>query len=282
MRHPLLLTLATTAALGAAALGARRVFADAAARDAERALLAEPSGGTFSEARLDGLPEPARRYLRHAVAPGTPLASACRLRMTGVLTPAPGASPVELTATETIAPRWGFVWTARARMMGVPVLVRDHYWRGEGGVAVTALGVVPVPLGGPSSDVARSARGRLVGEGVWCPTALVHPDVRWDDAGPDRACCTVEVDGEPVSVTLHVGPDGALHEVTLDRWGDPDGGAFGLYPYGFAVEAEGTFGGVTIPTEIRGGWRYGTDGFDPTTAVSFSVTDAEPLFSQVP
>ena len=44
----------------------------------------------------------------------------------------------------------------------------------------------------------------------------------------------------------------------------------------FAVEAEGTFGGVTVPTRLVGGWLYGTDRFDPETAASFSVTDMVP------
>jgi hypothetical protein len=191
--------------------------------------------------------------------------------MTGTMRPAPDAPPTDLAAVETLAPRTGFVWTARARMNGLPVRVRDHYHRGEGGVGVTALGVVPVPLGGEDEDVARSSRGRLVGEAVWCPTALVHPGVAWEAAGDDRARFTVAVDGDPIAVTLRVDERGALREVTLDRWGDPDGGAARLHPYGFRVEAEGTFDGVTIPTRITGGWGYGADGYDPARAASFTV-----------
>ena len=274
MRHPVLTTLAVASALGLAALAGRRVLTDRSARALEADLSrGAPPARAFSEDDLRGLPEPAQRYLRHAVAPGTPLAAACRLEMTGTMRPTPGAQPVDLTALETLAPRTGFVWTASARMNGLPVRVRDHYHRGEGGVAVTALGVVPVPLGGEAADVARSSRGRLVGEAVWCPTALVHPDVAWEAAGDDRARYTVVVDGEPVSVTLHVDREGALRDVTLDRWGDPDGAAARLHPYGFRVDAEGTFDGVTIPTQIAGGWGYGAPGDDPSGASSFSVTD---------
>ena len=274
MRRPVLTTLAVASALGLAALGARRLSADRAARSVEADLRrGEPPARTFSEGDLRGLPEPAQRYLRHAIAPGTPLAATCRLEMTGSMRPTPDGPRVSLTADETIAPRRGFVWSARTQMKGAPVLVRDHYLDGEGGVDVTALGVVPVPLGGPPDDVARSARGRLVGEAVWCPTALVHPDVQWEDAGADRAQFSLAVDGEPVTVVLRVDGDGALREVTLDRWGDADGGPWRAMPYGFAVEAEGVFGGVTIPTRITGGWLYGTDRFDPETAASFTVID---------
>lgn len=273
MRHPVLTTLAVASALGLAALGARRLAADRSARAVEADLWRPSPVATFSEADLEGLPEPAARYLRHAIAPGVPLAATCRLQMEGTMTPSPGGPPTPLTAVETLAPRAGFVWTAWARMSGLPVRVRDHYHEGEGGVGVTALGVVPVPLGGPPADVARSSRGRLVGEAVWCPTALVHPDVAWEAAGDDRARYTVAVDGEPVSVTLRVADDGALRDVALDRWGDALGEPWRLLPYGFAVEAERTFGGVTVPSEIRGGWLYGTPEFDPSAAASFTVTD---------
>ncbi len=275
MKHTVLWTLTAALVTTTGALLARRVLGDreAAALGAQLTAGADPT--RFSEASLRSLPEPAQRYLRHAIAPGTPLAPACRLWMDGTMTPTPGAPPTDLTATETLAPRTGFVWTARARMKGLPVYVRDFYHRGRGGVAVAVLGVVPIPLGGEAADVTRASQGRLVGEAVWCPTALVHPDVTWEAVADDRAQFTVAVDGDPVTVTLHLADDGVLREVTLDRWGSPDGQAARFHPYGFRVDAEGTFGGVTIPTRLTGGWGYGTDGYDPSVAASFTVRRAE-------
>lgn len=271
MRHPILWSLAGAAALAATGLGVHRLLTDGRSRAVESDLFtATERLPTFSETDLGGLPEPARRWLRHAITPGTPLAPACRLWMDGTMTPTPGGAPVDLSAVETLAPRRGFVWTARARMNGLPVRVRDHYHRGEGGVGVVALGVVPLPLGsGP--DVTRSSRGRLVAEGVWCPTALLHPRVTWESVDEHRARYTIAIDGEPVSVTIRVAPDGALREVSLLRWGDVDGPPARLIPYGFGVDEERTFGGVTIPSRLTGGWHYGTDRFEPATAATFEV-----------
>lgn len=274
MRYPVLWSLTGVAALAVAGLGTRRVLAGrhAAAVEADLAAATTPLPA-FSESDLDGLPEPARRYLRHAVAMGTPLAPACRLWMSGSLAPTPGGPSVDLTAVETLAPHRGFVWSARARMKGLPVRVRDHYYEGAGGVDVVALGVVPIPLGsGP--DVTRSSRGRLIAEGVWCPTALVHPSVTWEAVDADRARYTLTVDGEAVAVTLRVDADGALREVTLLRWGDAEGKPARLLPYGFRVDEEQTFGGMTIPTRLTGGWRYGTDRFDAAAAATFVVSEA--------
>ena len=271
MRHSLLRTLLGAALLTAAGLGARRLLSDSQAARIEAALLATPdTQSVFLEADLAPLPEPAQRYLRHAIALGTALAPACRLWMEGTMTPTPGAPSTEFTAVETLAPRRGFVWTASAQMKGLPVRVRDHYVENDGGVDVAALGIVPIPLGsGP--DVTRSSRGRLIAEAMWCPTALVHPNIRWETVDADRARYTMTVDGEAVTVTLRVDADGALREVTLNRWGDAEGKPWRLLPYGFRVEEERTFDGVTIPTRLTGGWLYGTERFDSTSAASFTV-----------
>jgi hypothetical protein len=275
MRHPVLWTLTAAVALTVAGLGTRRVLSDRRAARIEADLFAAPrTPNVFSSVDIAGLPEPAQRYLRHAIAPGTPLAPAARLEMTGTMTPTAGAARVALRAVEVLAPRRGFVWTAGTRMAGLPVRVRDTYFEGEGGVRVALLGLVPVPFSGEPEDLARSARGRLVGEAVWCPTALVGPEVTWEAVDADRARFTLAVDGEPVAVTLRIGPDGALREVTLDRWGDVGVAKFRPIPYGFAVEAEARFGGITIPTRIRGGWWFGTDRFDPATAATFTVASA--------
>jgi hypothetical protein len=256
------------------ALRVRRAVEDRRADRLEQSLFAAPSDPSrFTAALVADLPAPARRYLRHAIAPGTPLAPAVRLAIEGSMTPTPGGTPVELTADEVLAPRRGFVWTARARMAGLPVRVRDHYAVDDGGVRVHLLGLIPLPSSA-QSDVARSSRGRLVGEAVWCPTALVGPGVTWEAVDANRARFTLVVDGEAVAVTLRVAAEGALREVTLDRWGDVGVDRFQRIPYGFTVEDEGTFDGVTIPTRIRGGWWYGTDRYDPSAAAAFTVTAA--------
>jgi len=270
---------ATLAGMGLGTLGlaAYRVVHDRRIRRIENRLFGDtsPKGSLpdcFSADHLAGLPEPARRYLRHAITIGTPLADACRLTLRGSMCPAPGQPRLSLTATEVLAPREGFVWTAKSRMYGVPLHVRDHYAAETGGVEVLLLGVLPIPVGS-GADVTRSSRGRLVAEAVWCPTALVHPSVTWTSAGPDRARYTLSVDGEPITVTLDLDADGALRAVSLPRWGDVAGPPQ-LLPYGFRVEAEARFDGVTLPTHVTGGWMYGTDAFDSTSASTFEVQNA--------
>lgn len=242
-----------------------------------RPLLAESSGaravGVFSPDRVADLPEPARRYLRHAIPPGTPLARIVRLEMDGSMLPRPGGPRVALTADEVLAPHVGFTWTARARMFGLPVRVHDHYFENEGSVRVTVFGVIPLARE-TGADVTRSSRGRLVAESVWCPTALIGSDVPWEALDADRARFTLTVDGDSIPVTVRIGHDGALREVTLERWGTVDVPSARPIPYGFEVLDAATFEGVTIPVRLRGGWWYGTDRFDPGAAAEFVIRAA--------
>lgn len=123
-------------------------------------------------------------------------------------------------------------------------------------------------------DVTASAAGRLAAEALlWLPTAFGA--ATWT-AGPDadtRVAAWRIGDAEE-AVRLRVGPDGRLAEIRMHRWGDPDGEGFGRYPFGVAVEAERRFGGVTIASRVRAGWRWGADRQDDGEFFTAEITDA--------
>lgn len=73
---------------------------------------------------------------------------------------------------------------------------------------------------------------------------------------------------------MHVGPDGRLLGVLLQRWGNPGGVPFGHYPFGATVEAERTFAGITIPSTLRAGWWWGTDRQAEGAFFRSRITDA--------
>ncbi|MGR6964002.1 DUF6544 family protein [Geodermatophilus sp. URMC 61] len=211
--------------------------------------------GRFSPDLVAGLPEPARRWLTHALAPGTPLWPSVRLRMRGEIKIGAWRS---FTARQVLAPPHGFIWAATARVAGLPVTGFDRYGSGTGQMRWRLLGLVPV-VTAANPDVTRSAAGRLAGEGAcWLPTA--YGAARWADGPePDTAVATWRIDDVDESVSLRIDRDGALREVRLQRWGNPDGQGFGRHPFGVAIETERAFGGVTVPSALRAGWWWGTD-----------------------
>ena len=218
---------------------------------------APPPQGTFDPNRLSDHPAPARRYLTHALRPGTPLAQAVRLSMHGTIKLGAWRS---FEAEEVI--RWdrGMIWRATVRMMGLPVHGADRLVDGVGTQRWKLLGLIPV-MTADGSDIARSTAGRMAAEAVWLPTVLAGDDVAWTAVDAHRVRAAFTVQGEPAELTLTVDDDGQLEAITLPRWGNPGEGPFREEAFGGFAEAEQSVGGVTIPTQLCIGWYPGTDRF---------------------
>jgi hypothetical protein len=240
----------------------------------EHALTA-PTHGAFATHTIEHLPGPARRYLSHSIREGTPLHRSVELRQKSWMKLDPDRPHVELDSTEKLTPGVGFLWHARARMKGIRIRITDHYLGGEAAVRVSVLGLLPV-VNERGPDVARSGRGRLAAESPWCPTALVDSgSVRWEEVDDDSVRLVQTVDGEDVAITLEVDGEGRLTRITMQRHGNEGRDDWGPTPYGFDVLDEDTFGGVTVPTVLRGGWWYGTDRYDRDAASRFEVCELD-------
>ena len=85
-----------------------------------------PHPAAFDPAMVTGLPEPARRYLTHAIAPGTPLWQSVEISMVGHIKIGAWRP---FTATQVVAPRRGYIWAADARLFGIPVIGYDRLRR---------------------------------------------------------------------------------------------------------------------------------------------------------
>ena len=209
----------------------------------------EPAAGLAAAA----VPAAARRYLGHAIAPGTPPATAVRLRMHGEIKLGKWRSFV---AEEVLRRDRGFIWRARTRLMGLPVTGSDRWIDGEGSMRWKLLGLVPVMVAsGP--DISRSALGRALLEAVWLPSLLAGPEVVWDAADERRLAAQVSFAGAVGHLTLDCDPDGRVRTIVGPRWGDPDGQGHRYVAFGGVVEAERSFDGYTIPSQLRLGWHYG-------------------------
>jgi len=176
------------------------------------------------------------------------------------------------SATQVLAPPTGFIWAANTRLFGLPVSGYDRFSSGTGQMRWRLLGVVPVMVAqGP--DVTRSAAGRLAGEGVLVPTTFRRAS--WaPGADGDRAVATWHVGEQEERAELHVGAQGQLLDVLMQRWGNPNGAPYGRYPFGVRIEAEQTFGGVTIASTMRAGWWWGTERQDEGEFFRARITGA--------
>ncbi|MCG2620295.1 hypothetical protein LVY72_00030 [Arthrobacter sp. I2-34] len=221
----------------------------------------------FDPAALSALPEPARRWLTHAIDAGTPLWGTAELQMLGQIRL--GDKWFPFTARQIIAPGRGFVWAARTRVRGLPVSGFDRYRASDPVTGAAAagqmrwrlLGVLPA-MSARGQDTTRSAAGRLAGEAIFVPTACLSAS--WSagtgpDSDADTAVMTwLPADG-PEDCQLRVGPGGELREVLMQRWGNPEGTGYRRYSFGVAVEEEAVFSGLRLPGVYRAGWWWGSD-----------------------
>lgn len=229
-----------------------------------------PASKRFDVDQTANLPEPVRRWLRHAIAVDTPLWTMVELTMRGHIKIGTWR---EFSARQILVPGSGFIWTATARIAGLPVTGFDRYSDGTGRMRWRILGLVPVQSAvGP--DITRSAAGRLAAESIcWMPTAF-HT-MAWQAApSHDDAVATQRLGAHLESVAINVDQSGQLTDIRMTRWGNPDGTGFGDHPFGAVVEAERCFGPVTIPSSIRAGWWWGTDRQDDGEFFRADITAA--------
>jgi hypothetical protein len=226
--------------------------------------------GRFTSAELDGLPDPARRHLAQAIAPGTPLATSARLRMRGRIKV---GRWLPFRARQVESPHHGFVWAARAA--GV-ITGSDRYVDGAGGMDWRLAGLVTLAHGeGP--DVSRSAAGRAGAEAIWVPTALLPRfGVTWAAAGADQVTVRHLVGETAVEAHYRLDAGGRVVSLVFDRWGDPDrSGTFAWHPFGGEITGYRTFDGVTIPSAGRVGWFFGTDRWPGGEFFRYQITDLQ-------
>lgn len=219
---------------------------------------ASSSGQAFRSDDLFSLPEAARRYLEHAIAPGTMLATAVRLRMHGEIKL---QRWLPFKAEQVIVWNRGFIWSATVRMYGMPIRGSDRLIDGEGTMRWRMLGIIPVmTASGP--DITHSAAGRMAGETVWLPSIFYNNDVSLTAPDSSHLHARVAIHTETSELDLGIDERGRLETVKLPRWGNPGYTEFGYIDFGAAVEEENTFEGYAIPSRLRAGWYFGTDRFE--------------------
>jgi hypothetical protein len=216
------------------------------------------SGRVFRSEDLTDIPEAARRYLEHAIAPGTQFASAVRLQMHGEIKL---KDWLPFTAEQVISLRRGMIWKASVRLYGAPITGSDMLVDGEGAMKWKLFGLIPiVRASGP--DTTRSTAGRLQAESVWLPSTFWENGVEWAIPDPSHANARFTVQGHEGELALTIADDGQLKSIKMSRWGNPEGAAFHKVDFGGIAEDEQTFGGYTIPTRLRIGWHFAEDRFE--------------------
>ena len=222
----------------------------------------------FEPDQIARMPEIARRYFRHAIAPGTPLYSSVEIEMEGafLLGDRDKYQAYRMSAAQALKPPDEFVWTPRLTSGLMTITGSDALVGGEAWTRFWLLGLIPVANDRTSPDLVRSAQFRAAVEGaLWLPTSLL-PDngVEWKRTGPDEAELTLRRFSPAVVLRLTLDRGGAVRKVVGQRWSNVNPSKrFQLQPFGGTMSGEGTFKGLTIPTRMAAGNHFGTDQYLP-------------------
>lgn len=240
--------------------------------EVERQLTGRGVPDRFTDVELLGLPESVKSYLLASLSLETPLASAARLEMRGSIKI---GRWLPFRAEEVLAPHEGFVWAAR--VAGI-ISGSDAFIEGRGGMSWKLFGLVPIVRAG-GEDYARSATGRFASEAMWLPTTLLPRfGVNWSAQGPSDITASFNVGGVDLVLRFVIAEDGRLRSLTFDRWRAAEGDdPAGTYPFGGDFTEHRSFHGLTIPSEGRFGWFYGTDRWSEGEFFRYEITELRTL-----
>jgi hypothetical protein len=250
-------------------------------------LLTPHAPTAFDGSETAGLAEPVRRWFAKVIEPGTTTPGVAIVHMRGQIRI---GRWLPFAATEVLDPHRGFLWSAR--VAGGFITGFDRYFDRAARMEWKVLGIAPI-VRAAGADVARSSVGRMVGEAIWVPPAMLPThQVAWLASDESTLADSLAVADEDLEVVYRLGTDGHVRSVRLDRWGDPDrSGTYRSHPFGGELSGHRRFAGITVPTAGRIGWHYGTDRWSEGEFFRFQITDVRlpksrnprtPMFSAVP
>lgn len=252
----LVVKLAVLVGLTAVVLAATHRFDRAVAADRRR-LLAAPRPAhppVVTEDMLAGLPEPARRYLRHAGVVGRSMVDTVRLRQRGRMHPGTGIPSFPLVAEQwyTVDPP-GFVWDATVPVEGLPLVRgRDGYLEGHGLMTIRLGSLVPVvEASGPEMDEASLLRH--LSEMPWFPSAFLRSNVTWEAIDEANVRVTLSDGDRRATGVLEIDGDGRLVAFRSERHAMV-GKGFELRPWRAPTHAYGELAGLRLPVSGAAVW----------------------------
>jgi hypothetical protein len=222
----------------------------------------------FDPSLVADLPEPARRFLSFAIAPGSRLSTVAEIRMQGELSLSSKQDPryEPMRAQQVLAAPRGFVWLLEAGHGALRISGSDAMVDGRSWTRFWLWRQIPVVRAGGDPDHLRSSFGRMVAEAAfWTPAFLLpRPAVSWSALDQDTARATVRHLGMVQEVDIRVGPSGQPLWVRIARWSNanPDK-EFRTQPFGGELSDFRSVAGYRIPFRVDGGNFFGTDDYFP-------------------
>jgi hypothetical protein len=221
----------------------------------------QETGLLVAESALKGLPEPVQRYMRFTGVLGKPWIQSVVLKQTGRFRQGLDRPWMPMTASQTytVSPP-SFVWDARFKVMGLPLLrAWDEYRSGRGHMHAKLAGLYTVfDVEGEKLD--QGAMLRYLSEMIWFPTAFLGESIAWRAVDSLSAEVRFSDAGREVSGRLFFDDDGRPTNFTAKRYREVDGD-FSLDTWSTPITGYGERAGLQLPTQGQAVWNLPSGDF---------------------
>jgi hypothetical protein len=171
----------------------------------------------LTEADLESLPGPVRRYIRQSGAVGRPRPHDFQVRMMGRIRASPEDPWMEFTAEQNNFvddPARFFLMDARRR--GLPVDVYHSFENGRASLGVRLISIFPV-AGASGPELDQSETVTLFNDVcLFAPAALIDDRITWESIDAHSARGRFAIGTNVVSATLHFNEAGELVDFVSD------------------------------------------------------------------
>lgn len=214
-----------------------------------------PAPAVITEADLDGLPAPVKRYLIYTGVIGTPPIETVRLKYRGSFRTGAGKPwmPIEATQFYRINPP-GFLWKARFRLAGLPFMyATDVYKTGNSHMLGKLAGIFTV-VDGRGEEVNQGSMVRYLQEMTWFPTAYLGDNITWTAVSDHAADVSFHDQGKQVSGRMYFDTNGRLLTFSAQRCGEFDG-RYSIATWSTPMTEFGVFNALRVPIAGIGVWQ---------------------------
>lgn len=211
--------------------------------------------GVVTEDLLFDLPEPIKRYMSYTGVVGKQWVDTVRLKQVGKFRLGLDRPWMPMTAEQiyTTNPP-GFVWNARFKIAGIPILrARDKYESGHGHMFGKLAGIYTI-FDTRGDELDQAAMVRYLSEMVWFPTAFLGKNISWQAIDDNSAEVTFSDIGKSVSGRLHFDAEGRLTNFSTMRYREINGD-FSLDPWSTPITGYGERAGLNLPVSGQAVWN---------------------------
>jgi hypothetical protein len=204
---------------------------------------------------LNDLPEPVRRYLQYTGVVGQPWIENVWLKQIGRFRQGLDKPWMPMVAEQkyTTEPA-GFVWNAKFKMAGIPLLrAVDTYKNGKGHMLGKLAGMIKLfDVRGEKLD--QGAMLRYLSEMIWFPAAFLGENISWQSRDEYSAQVTFTDYGKSVHGIMHFDEEGRITNFTAKRYQEV-AGEFSLESWSTPVTEYGRIAGLNLPIKGQAIWN---------------------------